>query len=247
MRILVWVFSVMVVISHFMATAGFAADREVRWVSASSLNVRAEPTTSSDIKATLGFNLKVLIVDQPEIQANTDGWLWVQSADGRTTGWVSAKYLSREPSKARPGSGARWVTAGTLNVWTTEGDLLGFLNFGSKVFVIGEPELSTSGANRIRVRAADGSIEGWVNTEYLSSKAPTDASSRKRAHPWIQIGTTSDEIARRRGKGSMAPEILGEDDMGLIVKWTYDDEAYVLKRGWQDGTCQYRVVQILPR
>jgi hypothetical protein len=132
-------------------------------------------------------------------------------------------------------------------VWTREGDLLGFLNFGSKVLVTGEPELSTGEGSRIRVRAADGSIEGWVSTRYLTSKAPADASSLRRKCPWIQIGTTSDEIARRRGKGSMAPEILGEDDMGLIVKWTYDDEAYVLKRGWQDGTCQYRVVQILPR
>lgn len=71
---------------------------EVRFVTASSLNIRSAPNTSGDIvaKASTGHEISVL--------EHGEGWLLVQTAAG-LRGWVSEQYTSKErpaPVISRP-------------------------------------------------------------------------------------------------------------------------------------------------
>ena len=60
----------------------------------------------------------------------------------------------------------------------------------------------------------------------------------------MQIGLPADEVLRIPGFGKQhvtrQPEIVGEDDGGLIVRWFYWDMILTLKR--HDGC--YRVAEI---
>lgn len=69
-------------------------------VTASGLNVRRDPLTSSDILATAGKG------EQLEVLANGEGWMKVRTAKG-DTGWVSSRYVARDDGRATAGSKPR--------------------------------------------------------------------------------------------------------------------------------------------
>jgi TonB family protein len=57
-------------------------------VAATALNVRAEPSTGSEILTTLRRNARVTLIEE------SNGWYHVKLASGEA-GWVSAQYISR--------------------------------------------------------------------------------------------------------------------------------------------------------
>lgn len=71
---------------------------EVRYVTATSLNVRSAPNTAGDILAKIGNGQQVTILERG------NGWLLVQTAAG-SRGWVSEQYTSKDrpaPVISRP-------------------------------------------------------------------------------------------------------------------------------------------------
>lgn len=75
------------------AASAAATIREVRYVAADVLNLRASPSTSAAVVAKLILGRELVVL------AKVEGWLEVE-ADGGTRGWVSSDYVST--SKPRP-------------------------------------------------------------------------------------------------------------------------------------------------
>lgn len=59
----------------------------------------------------------------------------------------------------------------------------------------------------------------------------------------IEIGTSADNVLEIRGN-VMRTELMGNDNSGLIVEWTYPDIIYTMKRSKINGVECYRVAEI---
>ena len=134
---------------------------------------------------------------------------------------------------------ARWISASSLNVRSgpsVESEIVGRFPYGTKVML-----QRTEGEWAYVSEYAD-NLEGWVHSDYLTGR-------EIRARRWsrIKIGTPSDLVVAWRGEGIKAPEIIGNDENGLIVIWTYPDESYVIRRWAVKGASRYRVAEIRPR
>lgn len=75
-----------------------AAPLEIRFVTASSLNMRANPGTNAEIVGKISNGQQISVIEKG------DGWLLVQTAAG-SRGWVSEQYTSKDrpaPVISRP-------------------------------------------------------------------------------------------------------------------------------------------------
>ena len=62
----------------------------------------------------------------------------------------------------------------------------------------------------------------------------------------MNIGTPSDTVAAERGKATEL-QVLGQDEMGQIVEWTYPDTTYLMGRRLLNGIEAYRVIKVTDR
>ena len=137
------------------------------YIAAGNLNLRALPTTTSDVIVQLKFGDKVKAVGE------NDDWMMV-TFDGKT-GYLKTKYTSTsmvfESVKETV-----YVDAGTLNLRkspSTDADIVTKLERNDKLTRVGIAE------GWSKVKTASGKT-GYVASEYLTKKAPpAPASSRK--------------------------------------------------------------------
>lgn len=132
-------------------------------VTASSLRLRSEPSTTS---ATLTIASKNAVVSL--LGKAADGWYQVSYGD--TTGYMSAEWLTvalaDNSSAAEAGPIEATVTDGPLNVRSgpdTSYDRIGTLNKGAAVTIL---DHSVSGWYEI----TDGSVTGYVSAQYISTE-----------------------------------------------------------------------------
>lgn len=132
------------------ATAGGAADLlpsrfDVSGVAASdTLNVRAEPTTSAPVIATLAPDTRGV-----EVVATDPSGRWGRVNAGEASGWVALRYLREEP-----------------DVWTQGALPAGFQCFGTEPFwslVPASPPSAAPGATTARIETPEGS-ESFAQT-----------------------------------------------------------------------------------
>ncbi|WP_062237681.1 SH3 domain-containing protein [Fictibacillus sp. FJAT-27399] len=155
------------ILSLFTTHADAAASQTKAKVTASILNVRSKPSTSSSIIDKLKKDAAVTI------KAESNGWSQVTLKKG--TGWVSSKYLKKISVSASSATKTGYVTASSLNLRekaTTSSKSVLLLKKGNKVTI-----LKTSGS-WYYIQAA-GSKKGYVSKSYISTKVPVPSSAPK--------------------------------------------------------------------
>ncbi|MDD3692623.1 MAG: SH3 domain-containing protein [Oscillospiraceae bacterium] len=139
-----------------MASAAGAAPSstsQTGTVTASSLNVRAGPSTSHSIMHTLWNGNQINVIGE------SGNWYNIRLSDGRT-GWVSKDYIASQMNTTGT------VTATRLNVRTgpsTSHNIMHTLWNGNRVNIIGES------GNWYNIRLSDGRT-GWVSKDYIASQ-----------------------------------------------------------------------------
>ncbi len=136
----------------------YAEDSNMGTVTASILNLREAPNTSSKVldRLTKGNQLKVI--------GTSDGWYNV-SINGKN-GWVSGEYISKVKSVSQESKTTKsgTITGNDVNVRKGPGltyDVITRFNKGERLDI-----LETSD-NWCRIKTSGG-IEGWVSSTYIS-------------------------------------------------------------------------------
>lgn len=73
------------------ATPALPANVQLRWVTASTANVRAQPNKRSDLAGKVGLGEAVYLM-----WAEPNGWVRIRSTDGAVTGFVHKSLLTDE-------------------------------------------------------------------------------------------------------------------------------------------------------
>ena len=153
------------------------AAKPVYYVTATSLNVRRDPSTESDVLGQLPYGTAVDVLDTVE------GWYRI-SYNG-VPAYVSAQYVSLQAPSATtttttattvattiPAHSVVYVTANRLNVRsqpTVNSSILGELLYGETVEILG----SADGWHTIEF----GGATGYISADYVSLTAPADVST----------------------------------------------------------------------
>ncbi|MGL5506875.1 MAG: SH3 domain-containing protein, partial [Paraclostridium sp.] len=154
-----------------VTTIGFAlassvsfADAKVGTVTASALNIRSGPSTSSS-KVTKAYR-----GDKVEILETSNGWYKIKLSNGKI-GWGSGDYITTSNSGSggnteTPSTGKMaTVTASALNVRSgpsTSNSVVGKAYKGNSVEILE----SSNGWSKIKL--SNGTV-GWASTQYLST------------------------------------------------------------------------------
>ena len=134
-----------------------------KYVTASSLNVRSGPSTSSSILGSLSKGTSVQVISE------SNGWAKIKY--NGSTGYVSNKYLSSN-SPTTESTTTKYVTASSLNVRSgpsTSSSILGSLSKGTSVQVISE----SNGWAKIKYNGST----GYVSSKYLSTSTNSSTST----------------------------------------------------------------------
>ncbi|GAA0699462.1 hypothetical protein GCM10008904_04710 [Paraclostridium ghonii] len=149
----------------FTATNVFASNQE-GIVTATSLNVRSEPSTGSPMLFSVKKNEKVTILE------SKDRWHKIKAVNGNV-GWASSDYIKINSDETNQSGSKKTVTADTLNMRSgasTSYRVIVKIKKGTEVEVISE----SNGWSKIKY---DGRI-GYVSSEFLSNENKAN-SSRK--------------------------------------------------------------------
>ena len=164
----------------------------IKYVSASSLNMRKGPSTSYSVITTLTKGEEV------EVISEENGWAKINH--NSKTGYVSSKYLSDEkPVKIT----IKYVNADSLNVREGAGTsykILGTYNHGDEVKVV-----SIDG-NWAKIQYKDG--YAYISNKYLSNEKPVKVTIKY---------VKADTLNIREGAGT-SYKILGTYKKGQEVK-----------------------------
>ncbi len=188
-------------------------------VTVPSLKVRKEASLTA---AQIGSILLNEVVE--EIGANADRtWLHIRKMDGSLTGWSFAAYLQKvtspvpdpTPDPVPDEEDTNWyrVTSASLKVREDAGlafNSLGLVYFGELVEKLG----ATTDGVWLKIRNSDGTLTGWVMSEYLisihsplpeepPSTTPVPDHSDKK---WFRVNTATLNV--REAPGTTA-KILG--------------------------------------
>ncbi|WP_297131312.1 C40 family peptidase [Terrisporobacter sp.] len=135
----------------------------IKYVTASSLNVRSGASTNYSVIGTLSKGAKV------EVISTSNGWSKIKY--NGSIGYVSSKYLDEKVSgdNTSTSTSVKYVTASSLNVRSgasTNYSVIGTLSKGTKVEVIS----TSNGWSKIKY---NGTI-GYVSSQYLSDSVVED-------------------------------------------------------------------------
>ena len=134
----------------------------IKYVNASSLNVRSGPSTNNSVIGKLSNG------DRVEVVSTSNGWSKIKY-NGQI-GYVSSKYLSNTAPEAS--TTIKYVNASSLNVRSgpsTNNSVIGKLSNGDKVEVIS----TSNGWSKIKY---NGQI-GYVSSKYLSNTVSDNSTS----------------------------------------------------------------------
>ncbi|KKY00290.1 hypothetical protein VN21_14965 [Paraclostridium benzoelyticum] len=139
------------------ATNVFASGQE-GIVTATSLNVRSEPSTESSFLFSIKQNEKVTILE------SQDGWYKIKVGNGNS-GWASSEYIKTDLGQNNQSEPKRTVIADVLNMRSgasTSYRTIAKIKKGTEVELISE----SNGWSKIKY---EGRI-GYVSSEFLSSE-----------------------------------------------------------------------------
>ena len=180
----------------------------IKYVSASSLNMRKGPSTSYSVITTLTKGEEV------EVISEENGWAKINH--NSKIGYVSSKYLSDEkPVKIT----IKYVNADSLNVREGAGTsyrILGTYNYGDEVKVV-----SIDG-NWAKIQYKDG--YAYISNKYLSNEKPVKVTIKY---------VKADTLNIREGAGT-SYKILGTYKKGQEVKVVSIDGDWA-KIQYEDG------------
>ena len=213
------------------ATAARADSEGAATVTASALNLRSEPNTSSSILATVSQGAVVLVTDD-----SVTGWykVWYQG----TEGYMSSEYLSfSESADSTFGTGT--ITGSEVRVRSGPGtnyDILGEENSGKTLSVIGVSN------DWYKVNYNDS--VGYVKSTYMSlsgsgsgSSSSTASSSGPSVSPLSDTGSINATYVRLRSGPSTSHSILGTYQPGTTM--TVNGETGDWYKVNYDGTDGY--------
>ncbi len=198
------------------STSSKTVTKYVNVQSGSSLNVRSKASTSGSIIAKLSSGSKV------SVQSESGGWAKV-TVNGKT-GYVSSQYLSTSaPSVTKPPSTQNKTVTKYVNVKSgsslnvrskasTSGSIIAKLSAGAKVSVQSE----SGGWAKITVNGKT----GYVSSEYLTAKAPTEVSPVERPiNKTIKyVNVNAGSILYLRSQASASASVVDRLTRGTAVE-----------------------------
>ena len=193
----------------------------VKYVTASSLNVRSGASTNYSVIGTLSKGTKV------EVISTSNGWSKIKY--NGSVGYVSSKYLDEKVSgeDTSTSTSIKYVTASSLNVRSgasTNYSVIGTLSKGTKVEVIS----TSNGWSKIKY---NGSV-GYVSSKYLDEKVSGDNTSTSTSIKYV----TASSLNVRSG-ASTNYSVIGTLSKGAKV------EVISTSNGWSkikyNGTIGY--------
>jgi N-acetylmuramoyl-L-alanine amidase len=186
MRKLVICMVLFCLIASNIPITSIAATNTTGVVTATSLNVRYEPTTKSKIIGSLKKGSKVNVLSQKKD--------WIEIPFGKGKAWVSSSYISINKTTVQVQK--EYVTASTLNVRknaTTTSSVLFTLQKGQAVTILSKK------TGWKQVKAENGKV-GWVSDKYLSTQKPTaNAPAPVKTN---QVVITANNVNIRSGPGT---------------------------------------------
>ena len=198
------------------------------YVTASSLNLRSGPSTSSSVLARLAKGTKVT-----HLAAASKGWIKVKA--GSRTGYVSTSYLSAKkpattkvtpPAKATPAPAkVSYVNVSSLNLRSkasTSSTVVTKLAKGTKV-----THLAAASKGWVKVKA--GSRTGYVSTSYLSAKKPatTKTTPAKATPAPAKVSYVNVTSLNLRSKASTSSAVVTK-----LAKGTKVTHLAAASKGW---------------
>jgi cell wall-associated NlpC family hydrolase len=190
-------------------------------VSASSLNVRAEPSTTGSITATIPKDSTVVILD-----ITNDSWYHVNY--NGTEGYTASMYISGvETAKNFTASGA--LTGGDIRMRSapsTSGSVLGTYPSGTIMSIIG----INNGWYKVQY---DGKT-GYIRSDFITLSSGSDSTY---ASTFSALSSKGQEIAEYASQlvgykyiyGAASPKTGGFDCSGLVY-YTYKQFGYSISR-----------------
>ena len=199
------------------------APSKVSYVAVSSLNLRAQASTSSAVVARLAKGTKVT-----HLAAASRGWVKVKA--GTRTGYVSTAYLtSTAPATpttpttpSAPAATVAYVNTSSLNLRakpSTSSAVVARLAKGTKVTQVAAPSKGW-----VKVKA--GTRTGYVATSYLTTKAP--AAKPGTTTPAAKVSYVTVSSLNLRAKASTSSAVLAR-----LAKGTKVTHVGAASKGWQ--------------
>lgn len=166
-----WMYDSYVSPSKSSVPAVTLAKPVTRYVTATTLNVRASASTSARVVAKVSKGKAVSVL------TSTSSAGWAKIRTGSVTGWVSAQYLtatkpgSTTKPAPKPTYPVRYVDVTTLNLRktaSTSATVLAKLHEGAKVQTLGAT--SKAGWVKVSVKVGKATKTGYVSAQYLRTK-----------------------------------------------------------------------------
>ncbi|MFD0050178.1 N-acetylmuramoyl-L-alanine amidase [Actinomycetes bacterium NPDC127524] len=162
-------------------------------VTASSLNVREKPITSSK---SLGMLAKGKVVTISATQGS-----WSKIPYGKSYGWVLSKYVSKITVTAVKNG---YVTASSLNLRKTASTKSGSLGLLTKGTLVNIKSQSGSWMN---IYVPSNKKTGWVSKSYISDKKPSVTSATKATVSGTKYYVTADSLNVRKSAAASSAKI----------------------------------------
>ncbi|WP_400244100.1 SH3 domain-containing protein [Niallia sp. JL1B1071] len=143
---------------HTVNTAQ-AASKKMKYVTASTLNIRSGAGTSYKVVTTVKKNQAVTVTQ-------TKG-SWDKVTVGKKTGWASDKYLTTKKPATKATTKTMYVTASTLNVRSGAGTTYKIVATVKK-----NQSVKVSQTKGTWSKVIVGNKTGWISTKYLTTKKP---------------------------------------------------------------------------
>ncbi|WP_139892107.1 SH3 domain-containing protein [Bacillus sp. D386] len=129
------------------------------YVTATSLNVRASASTSSNVITTVKKNAAVTL------QQKSGSWGKIRTSNGKV-GWVSLSYISTKKPVTSTNLGTYYVTATSLNVRASASTSSKVITTVKKNAAVTLQQKSGSWG---KIKTSNGKV-GWVAMQYISTK-----------------------------------------------------------------------------
>jgi uncharacterized protein YgiM (DUF1202 family) len=199
-------------------------------VAITQLNVRAEPSTASEVLAIIGANTKVQIVGK---DSNENWWQIVFEAGAEGKGWVTAQYVETAGRPevpvigggANPQSGNTAIVIQQLNIRSGPGtsfNSLGTLNTNDIVSLTGKNSTGTW----LQIDFPTGPDgKGWVNSGFV--KADDSASLPIVSDAGDVIGTGTPANTPLPPTPTIVPAAMDFDSAEAPIKTVVFDQGWI--------------------
>ncbi|MBR6239724.1 MAG: SH3 domain-containing protein [Clostridia bacterium] len=200
-------------------------------VTSGTLNLRKEPTTSSDKLTTLVRNDTVIRIDDTITDNNGYDWYHVCTADMKTIGYAASYYLAEKIDTVIPDYYVVRASEACLRKTPRkDGEIIEILEKGDMVDIIDSASVSADGYTWSHVRSIASEKEGYIVADFIrKAEAADDPYFTGDYETQVFLTVSADSLYMRKEPklNSGIIEELAEGDVLLKIESTsYSSDGY---------------------